>query len=81
MAMAFVLLLFLPAFPFSSSFLTPREKAIAQARLDRDHRPRSHGGPSGWQGLRAVLRDANAWLLMLVYASCASPSPARYSHS
>ncbi|EMD37054.1 hypothetical protein CERSUDRAFT_114954 [Gelatoporia subvermispora B] len=69
LVMAFVLLAFLPAFPFSSSFLTPREKAIAQARLDRDHRPSSHGGPSGWQGLRAVLRDANAWLLMLVYAS------------
>ncbi|OCH88702.1 MFS general substrate transporter [Obba rivulosa] len=69
MIMACALLAFLPAFPFSSSFLTPREKAIAQARLDRDHRPSSHGGPSGWQGLRAVLRDANAWLLMLVYAS------------
>ncbi|KAF8580766.1 MFS general substrate transporter [Ramaria rubella] len=65
--MAFVLLLFLPSFPFTSTFLSPREKAIAQARLDRDHRPTSHGGMNGWQGLKAVMLDLNSWLLMLIY--------------
>ena len=70
--MAFLLLLFLPSFPFTSTFLSPREKAIAQARLDRDHKPSSHGGMNGWQGLRAVLMDINSWLLMLVYVGCRS---------
>jgi hypothetical protein len=72
MLMAFVLLLFLPSFPFTSTFLTPREKAIAQARLDRDHRPNSHGGMNGWQGLKAVARDLNSWLLMMIYVGCES---------
>ncbi|TBU24705.1 MFS general substrate transporter [Dichomitus squalens] len=67
--MALVTLLFLPSFPFSSSFLTPREKAIAQARLNRDHRPQSHGGMTGWEGFKAIVNDIHAWLLMIVYAS------------
>lgn len=67
--MGFMILLFLPSFPFSSSFLTQREKAIAQARLNRDHKPQSHGGMTGLQGLKAVLADLNAWLFMLIYAS------------
>lgn len=68
--MAFVILLFLPSFPFSTTFLTPREKAIAQARLNRDHRPQSHGGMTGWQGFKAVVNDPHSWALMTVYASC-----------
>ena len=68
--MAFVILLFLPSFPFSTTFLTPREKAIAQARLNRDHRPQSHGGMTGWQGFKAVVNDPHSWALMIVYASC-----------
>ena len=68
--MAFVTLFFLPSFPFSSSFLTLREKAIAQARLNRDHRPQSHGGMTGWQGFKAIVNDVHAWALMTVYASC-----------
>ncbi|KAJ3868982.1 MFS general substrate transporter [Lentinula novae-zelandiae] len=67
--MAFVTLFFLPAFPFSASFFTPREKAIAQARVNRDHRPQSHGGMTGWQGLKAVVIDPNAWMFMSIYAS------------
>nr|VWO95270.1 Probable membrane NADH dehydrogenase NdhA [Ganoderma boninense] len=67
--MAFVILLFLPSFPFSTTFLTPREKAIAQARLNRDHRPQSHGGMTGWQGFKAVVNDPHSWALMIVYAS------------
>ncbi|KAJ6550729.1 MFS general substrate transporter [Mycena sp. CBHHK59/15] len=67
--MAFAILLFLPSFPFSASFLTPRERAIAQARLNRDHRPQSHGGMRGWAGFRAVVADPNAWLFVLIYAS------------
>ncbi|KAH9848661.1 major facilitator superfamily domain-containing protein [Lenzites betulinus] len=67
--MAFVILLLLPSFPFSASFLTPRERAIAQARLNRDHRPQSHGGMNGWVGFKAVVNDVNAWALMLIYAS------------
>lgn len=70
LVMAFMILLFLPSFPFSATFLTPRERAIAQARLNRDHKPQSHGGMNGWKGLKAVLADINAWLFMLVYASC-----------
>ncbi|KAF8525766.1 major facilitator superfamily domain-containing protein [Hysterangium stoloniferum] len=65
--MALMLLLFLPSFPFTATFLTPREKSIAQARVDRDHRPSSHGGMNGWEGLKAILVDINAWLLMVVY--------------
>ncbi|KZT28221.1 MFS general substrate transporter [Neolentinus lepideus HHB14362 ss-1] len=66
--MGSMILFFLPSFPFSSSFLSPREKAIAQARLNRDHKPQSHGGMTGLQGLKAVISDVNAWLFMLVYA-------------
>ncbi|KAF7319362.1 MFS general substrate transporter [Mycena chlorophos] len=67
--MAFMILFFLPSFPFSATFLTPRERAIAQARLDRDQKPTSHGGMTGWQGFKAILADPNAWLFMLIYAS------------
>lgn len=68
--MAVMILLFLPSFPFSSTFLNARERAIAQARLDRDHKPQSHGGMTGWQGFKAIVTDLNAWLLMMVYATC-----------
>ncbi|KAJ6481767.1 MFS general substrate transporter [Mycena sanguinolenta] len=67
--MAFVILFFLPSFPFSASFLTPRERAIAQARLNRDHKPQSHGGMNGWKGFKVIISDLNAWLFMVVYAS------------
>ncbi|KAJ7326311.1 MFS general substrate transporter [Mycena albidolilacea] len=67
--MAFVILLFLPSFPFSASFLTPRERSIAQARLNRDHKPQSHGGMTGWKGFKVIIADVNAWLFMTVYAS------------
>ncbi|KAF7342036.1 MFS general substrate transporter [Mycena venus] len=67
--MAFVILLFLPSFPFSATFLTPRERAIAQARLNRDHKPQSHGGMTGWKGFKVIIADLNAWLFMTVYAS------------
>jgi len=69
--MAFILLFLLPAFPFSTTFLTPRERAIAQARLNRDHKPQSHGGMTGLQGLKAVFTDINCWMFMCIYASCA----------
>ncbi|KAJ7859580.1 MFS general substrate transporter [Mycena leptocephala] len=67
--MAFAILLFLPSFPFSATFLTPRERAIAQARLNRDHKPQSHGGMTGWKGFKVIIADLNAWLFMLIYAS------------
>jgi len=67
--MASVTLFFLPSFPFSATFLTPREKAIAQARVNREHKPQSHGGMTGWQGMKAVLSDPNAWMFMSIYAS------------
>ncbi|CAK5278165.1 unnamed protein product [Mycena citricolor] len=67
--MAFSILLFLPSFPFSASFLTPRERAIAQARLNRDHKPQSHGGMTGVEGLKVIMADPNAWLFVLIYAS------------
>lgn len=72
--MAAVILFFLPSFPFSASFLTLRERAIAQARLNGDHKPQSHGGMTGWQGFKAVISDLNAWLFMLIYASCTPPT-------
>lgn len=68
--MAVAILIWLPSFPFSATFLNYRERAIAQARVNRDHKPRSHGGMTGWQGVKAVLIDPSAWLLMLIYASC-----------
>lgn len=68
--MAFAILLFLPSFPFSATFLTTRERAIAQARLNRDQKPQSHGGMTGWQGFKAIISDINAWLFMIIYASC-----------
>jgi len=67
--MAFMILLFLPAFPFSARFLTPRERAISQARLNRDQNPQSHGGMTGWKGVIAIVSDINAWLFTLLYAS------------
>ncbi|KAJ7662061.1 MFS general substrate transporter [Mycena polygramma] len=67
--MAFAILFFLPSFPFSATFLTPRERAIAQARLNRDHKPQSHGGMTGWKGFKVIVADPNAWLFMLIYAS------------
>ncbi|KAF9450793.1 MFS general substrate transporter [Macrolepiota fuliginosa MF-IS2] len=67
--MGVVVLFFLPAFPFSASFLSPRERAIAQARLNRDQKPQSHGGMTGWQGFKAIISDPNAWLMMMIYAS------------
>ena len=68
--MAWMTLFFLPSFPFAARFLTPRQRAIAQARLNRDHKPQSHGGMTGWQGFKAVVSDLNAWMLMIIYASC-----------
>ncbi|KAG6884842.1 hypothetical protein C0993_007872, partial [Termitomyces sp. T159_Od127] len=70
LVMALAILLFLPSFPFTARFLTPRERAIAQARLNRDHKPQSHGGMTGWQGFKAVVADPNAWLFAMIYASC-----------
>ncbi|KAL0581031.1 hypothetical protein V5O48_001025 [Marasmius crinis-equi] len=67
--MALAILLFLPSFPFSASFLTKRERAIAQARVNRDHKPQSHGGMTGWQGFKAVITDVNCWMFMTIYAS------------
>ncbi|KAF9267538.1 MFS general substrate transporter [Marasmius fiardii PR-910] len=69
LVMALAILLFLPSFPFAASFLTKRERAIAQARVNRDHRPQSHGGMNGWQGFKAVVSDLNCWMFMLIYAS------------
>lgn len=68
--MGVTILVFLPPFPFAASFLSPREKAIAQARVNSDHRPRSHGGMTGWNGFKAIVSDPNSWLFMLIYASC-----------
>ncbi|EPT00545.1 hypothetical protein FOMPIDRAFT_1036697 [Fomitopsis schrenkii] len=65
--MALLLLLFLPSFPFTASFLTPRQRAIAQARLNQDQKPTSHGGMSSLHAVTAVLSDLNAWLLVVVY--------------
>ncbi|KAJ3998253.1 MFS general substrate transporter [Lentinula boryana] len=70
LVMATMILFFLPPFPFFATFLTPRERAIAQARLNRDHKPQSHGGMNGWQGFKAVVTDIHAWMFMTVYASC-----------
>lgn len=67
--MAFVILLCLPAFPFTASFLTTREKAIAVARL-KEHKPKSHGGISGWEGLKLVLFDLGMWMFIVLYCSC-----------
>ncbi|KAI0943390.1 hypothetical protein AcW1_002562 [Taiwanofungus camphoratus] len=66
--MASLILFFLPSFPFAASFLSPRERAIAQARLDRDHKPQSHGGMTGLEGFKATVTDLNAWILVVIYA-------------
>lgn len=68
--MAFMILFFLPSFPFSAGFLTQRERAIAQARLNRDQRPQSHGGMSGGKGILTVITDIHAWMFTVLYASC-----------
>jgi hypothetical protein len=67
--MAFVILLWLPSFPFTASFLTQREKAIAVARL-KDHKPKSHGGANGWDGLKLVVADLSLWMFAALYCSC-----------
>lgn len=66
---AMAILLFLPAFPFTATFLSPREKSIVQARVNRDHKPQSHGGMSGWQGFKCIIADPHAWMFTLIYAS------------
>lgn len=78
--MASMILFFLPPFPFYATFLTPRERAIAQARLNRDHKPQSHGGMNGWQGFKAVVTDIHAWMFMTIYASCKTPVCLRDYH-
>ena len=67
--MAFVILFFLPSFPFTASFLNTREKAIAVARL-KDHNPKSHGGISGWDALKLVVSDVAMWMFVVLYCSC-----------
>ena len=67
--MAAIILLFLPAFPFTAKFLTKRQRVIAVARL-RDHRPKSHGGGSGWEAVKLVLKDPHTWGFVIVYSSC-----------
>ncbi|KAG6810719.1 hypothetical protein H0H92_010601 [Tricholoma furcatifolium] len=67
LVLAVVIFFYLPPFPFAATFLTPRERAIAQARLNHDHRPQSHGGMTGWQGLKAIIADLHAWLFLLAY--------------
>ncbi|KAF7329960.1 MFS domain-containing protein [Mycena kentingensis (nom. inval.)] len=67
--LAFTILLFLPSYPYSAWFLSPRERAIAHARLQRDQRPQATGGPPTWDAVKAVLRDLNAWLLLLAYST------------
>ncbi|KAG6836072.1 hypothetical protein H0H93_011653, partial [Arthromyces matolae] len=69
--LAFAVLFYLPSFPFAATFLSPRERAIAQARLNRDHRPRSHGGMAGWQAFKAIITDLNAWLFTVAYCGFA----------
>ena len=65
-----MILFFLPSFPFSAGFLTQRERAIAQARLNRDQRPQSHGGMSGGKGILNIITDIHAWMFTVLYASC-----------
>jgi len=67
--MAFVILFFLPAFPFTAPFLNDHEKAVAVARL-KDHKPKSHGGTSGLNGLKLVLLDLGMWMFVVLYCSC-----------
>ncbi|RPD69880.1 hypothetical protein L226DRAFT_526256 [Lentinus tigrinus ALCF2SS1-7] len=43
--------------------------AIAEALLNRHHRPQSHGDMTVWQGFKAIVNDVHAWLPMIVYAS------------
>ncbi|TFK31679.1 MFS general substrate transporter [Crucibulum laeve] len=69
LVVALMILLFFPSFPFSATFLTPRERAIAQARLNRDHKPQSHGGMNGWKGFKVIISDPNSWLFVLILAS------------
>ena len=67
--MAGIILLFLPAFPFTAKFLTKKQRVIAVARL-RDHRPKSHGGSNGWEAVRLVLTDLHCWGFVIIYSSC-----------
>lgn len=71
--LSFAILIFLPSFPFAAWFLSPRERAIAHARLNRDQKPQMEGGWTGWQSFKAVVADPNAWLLLVTYGSCESP--------
>lgn len=75
---AFIILLYLPSFPFSAKFLTAREKAIAQARVQRDHQPTSHGGMGGWKGFKRVLLDTKCWGFAVIYCGCEYPLLRKY---
>ena len=70
--MAFVILFRLPSFPFTASFLTTRERAIAVARL-KEHKPKSHGGATGWDGMKLVFFDPAIWMFVVLYCSCEFP--------
>ena len=74
--MALVILLWLPSFPFTAPFLTTREKAIAVSRL-KEHKPKSHGGATGWEGLKLVLLDLGMWMFAVLYCSCEFPAVPR----
>ncbi|KAF7319347.1 MFS domain-containing protein [Mycena chlorophos] len=67
--LSFAFLILLPSFPFSAWFLSPRERAIAHARLQRDQKPQTEGGPLPWSAFKAVIKDLNVWLLLVAYAS------------
>ena len=67
--MAIIILLCLPAFPFTARFLTKKQRVIAVARL-RDHRPKSHGGTGGWKAVRLVLTDPHCWGFVIIYSTC-----------
>ncbi|KAJ7507338.1 major facilitator superfamily domain-containing protein [Mycena galericulata] len=67
--LSFAILILLPSSPFAAWFLSPREGAIAYARLNRDQKPQMRGGLTGRQGFKAVVSDPNAWLLLVIYGS------------
>lgn len=57
----------LPNTPLTTHWLTPEERKLAHARMERDRVTESHDTKaSTWQGLKQACQDKRTWLFCLM---------------
>jgi hypothetical protein len=56
----------LPSSPLTTSWLTPEERELAHARMERDRVGDSSEPVSSMEGLRQACRDPRTWLFCLM---------------